>query len=181
MVRELAMPASKATIIKDDLRQEALKESLDLDIMLVHAENLMQVHAMLSEWIQLVEPERLHWPDQPETLPHCKREVDYFNREKRCAVDLHIRPGTNTYLTERNFKGFLSELQSDNVEGTRVAFTRRGLFRLPLLPRCPASVFASGLVDGYPGVSGRKKNLLDYTKIMTIARKIRADEASCWQ
>lgn len=100
---------------------EALKESVDLDIMLTESTHLRKVDGLLKQ----LGYSRSNIDDYPGKFRRkifliAKREVHYFNRSNRCAVDLHIRPGANTYLTAKYFKDFLTELRTYDLEGTTV-------------------------------------------------------------
>ncbi len=101
--------------------REALKDSVDLDIMLVYEKDLKVVHVILTDlgynWSNLNDfPGKL----RRKIFLIAKREIAYFNKEFTCAVDLHIRPGANTYLSAKYFKGFFSGLRTDDLEGTPI-------------------------------------------------------------
>ncbi len=101
--------------------REALKDSVDLDLMLVNGKDLPVVHTLLSE----AGYTRSNLNDYPGKLRRklfliAKREVSYFNPSTRIAIDLHIRPGANTYLTEHRFDDFFQRLKPFDLEGTSV-------------------------------------------------------------
>lgn len=102
--------------------REALKESVDLDLMLVNGEkDLAAVHALLTE----AGYTRSNLKDFPGRFRRklfliAKREISYSNPETRIAIDLHIRPGANTYLTEHRFDDFFQRLKEFDLEGTPV-------------------------------------------------------------
>ncbi|HLO58217.1 MAG TPA: nucleotidyltransferase family protein [Bacteroidales bacterium] len=101
--------------------REALKESVDLDILLTDGTDLLVVHAILSG-SGYTQSNLNHYPGnlRRKIFLVAKREVHYFNKENRCAIDLHIRPGANTYLTEKRFAGFLEDLRKYDLDGTPV-------------------------------------------------------------
>jgi hypothetical protein len=101
--------------------REAMKESVDLDIMLVKGNDLPEVHTLLTE----AGYTRSNLNDYPGAFRRklflvAKREVSYYNTALRIAIDLHIRPGANTYRTEHRFGDFFERLQQYDLEGTRV-------------------------------------------------------------
>ncbi len=102
--------------------REALKDSVDLDLMLVKGEkDLAAVHALLTE----AGYTRSNLNDYPGRFRRklfliAKREISYFNPDTRIAIDLHIRPGANTYLTEHRFEDFFQRLKEFDLEGTSV-------------------------------------------------------------
>ncbi len=101
--------------------REAMKESVDLDIMLVNGNDLPTVHALLTE----AGYTHSNLNDYPGKIRRklfliAKREVSYYNPGNRIAIDLHIRPGANTYLTESRFNDFFQRLQQYDLEGTPV-------------------------------------------------------------
>ncbi|MBN2813717.1 MAG: nucleotidyltransferase family protein [Bacteroidales bacterium] len=101
--------------------REAMKESVDLDIMLVRGNDLPAVHALLTE----AGYTRSNLNDYPGAYRRklfliAKREVSYYNPGNRIAIDLHIRPGANTYLTEHRFGDFFQRLKQYDLEGTPV-------------------------------------------------------------
>lgn len=101
--------------------REALKESVDIDIMLVNATDLQKVHDLLATLgYNRSNLNRYAGRLSRKRFLIAKREVQYFNRDNRCAIDLHIRPGANTYLTEKNFRDLLTNLVNENLEGTPV-------------------------------------------------------------
>jgi hypothetical protein len=101
--------------------REALKDSVDLDLMLVNCNDLPAVHTLLSESGYT----RSNLNDYPGPFRRklfliAKREVFYYNSSNRISIDLHIRPGANTYFTEHRFSDFFSRLKQYDLEGTPV-------------------------------------------------------------
>jgi hypothetical protein len=159
--------------------RQALKESLDLDIMLVKGDELAKVHDMLAG----LGYNRSNMNDYPRGLPRkmfliAKREVHYFNREIRCAIDLHIRPGANTYLTEKYFKGFLSDLVTYDIDGTPLPVLPDETYFVYLCYHGALHQFArlAWLMD-IRAFLAVKMQTLDFQKIMVIARKIRVERS----
>ncbi len=101
--------------------KEALKESVDLDIMLVNASQLELVHRQLA----VMGYDRSNLNDYQGWLARKmfllgKREVHYFSSDTGCHVDLHVRAVANAYLTAGRFCNFFSDLQEYNLEGIAV-------------------------------------------------------------
>jgi hypothetical protein len=159
--------------------REALKESLDIDILLAHEKDLMRVHELLSGMgYTQSNLNQYNSKIARKIFLIAKREVSYFNRETRCAIDLHIRPGANTYLTARYFKEFLSDLKTDDLEGTPV----------PVLP--DEAYFAylcyHGALHQFSRIAWLidiraflliKRNDFDYPKLMAIGRSLHAERS----
>jgi hypothetical protein len=102
--------------------REALKESVDLDILLRDGSDLMTLHGILSG-LGYTQSNLNHYPGtlRRNIFLVAKREVHFFNKINRCAIDLHIRPGANTYLTEKRFTGFLKDIKPFDLDGTTVS------------------------------------------------------------
>lgn len=102
--------------------REALKESVDLDLLLVNgARDLEVVHTLLTD----AGYTRSNLNDYPGRIRRKlfligKREISYSNPDTRIAIDLHIRPGANTYLTAHRFDDFFRQLKEFDLEGTPV-------------------------------------------------------------
>lgn len=101
--------------------REALKESVDLDIMLVNESELETAHRVLIELGY--DQSNLH--DYKSRFAKKifllgKREVHYFNAISGCHVDLHIRAAANAYLTAGRFRDLFTDLQSYDLEGIPV-------------------------------------------------------------
>jgi hypothetical protein len=156
---------------------EALKESLDLDIMLVQAEDLMDVHALL--WRLGYTRSNLNQYKSKFTRKIfliAKREVSFFNLETRCTIDLHLRPGANTYLTARYFKGFLSDLHSADLEGNPVTVLYDEAYFVYLCYHGALHQFSrlAWLIDIRAFLLLKRKEF-DYSKLMAIARTLHAE------
>jgi hypothetical protein len=159
--------------------REAIKESVDLDIMLVNSGDLMRVHELLSG----MGYNRSNLNDYPGRISRkwfliAKREVGYYNREKRCAIDLHIRPGANTYLTEKYFKGFLTSLVPYDLDGTPLPVLPNEAYFVYLCYHGALHQFSrlAWLID-IRAFLAVKKPTLDFRQVMTLARKIRAERS----
>ena len=159
--------------------REALKESLDIDILLKHEKDLMRVHELFSG-LGYTQSNLNQYNSKlaRKIFLIAKREVSYFNRETRCAIDLHIRPGANTYLTARYFKEFLSDLKTDDLEGTPV----------PVLPDEAYFVYLCyhGALHQFSRLAWLmdiraflliKRNDFDYPKLIAFGRSLHAERS----
>jgi hypothetical protein len=159
--------------------RQALKDSLDLDIMLVHEDDLMKVHSILSG----LGYTRSNLNKYKGKLTRkifliAKREVQYFNRETRCAIDLHVRPGANTYLTAKYFNGLFSGLHTSDLEGTKVPVLSDEDYFVYLCYHGSLHQFSrlAWLMDIRAFLSLKRK-VLDYRRIMAIALSLRTERS----
>jgi hypothetical protein len=101
--------------------REAIKESVDLDFMLPDPTRLEKVHTILFEAGYTRSNLNVYSGSMKRRLfLVAKREVAYFNPASKCAIDLHIRPGANTYLTAGRFRSFFEDFRSFDLESTLV-------------------------------------------------------------
>jgi hypothetical protein len=154
--------------------REALKESVDLDILLVRATDLPAVHDLLTR--QGYTRSSLNAYQKPwarKLFLTAKREVAYYNPEHQCAIDLHVRPGANTYLTAWHFKDLLSHLISFDLEGTPVPVLPDEAYFVYLCYHGALHQFSrlAWLMD-IRAFLQLKKNTLDYAALRNIARTL---------
>ncbi len=157
--------------------REALKESVDLDIMLVNPEDFDRAHDVIYglgyTWSNLN-----GYPSEftQRLFIHAKREVAYSAPATRNNIDLHVKPGSNTYLTARLFRNFFSALESHDLEGVA----------MPVLP--PEKYLAYLCYHGSLHQFSRlawlldiraflrlEQDALDYVNLIDIARSWRAE------
>ena len=157
--------------------REALKESVDLDILLVHAGDLSQVHELLTK----AGYTRSNLNDYTGRFTRklflmAKREVHYYNRENHIAIDLHARPGANTYLTAGNFKHLLSGLTTSDLEGTPVPVMPDEAYLAYLCYHGALHQFSrlAWLMD-IRAFLHLKKDTLDYDRMLAVARTLRSE------
>jgi hypothetical protein len=159
--------------------REALKESMDLDIMLVHEANLAEIHAILSG-LGYAQSNLNNYKGQfaRKIFLIAKREVHYFNRETRCAIDLHIRPGANTYLTDKYFRSFFSNLQTTDLEGTAIKVLSDEAYLVYLCYHGSLHQFSrlAWLLD-IRAFLALKRDLLDYKKLMSFALTLHVERS----
>lgn len=159
--------------------REALKESVDLDIMLLHQEDLTEAHTILSGLgYTRSNLNRYKGKTIRKIFLIAKREVQYFNRESRCAIDLHIRPGANTYLTAKYFKDFFSDLQKIDLEGTVVPVLSDEVYFVYLCYHGALHQFSrlAWLLD-IRAFLALKRDTLDYEKLLAVARSLRTERS----
>ncbi len=159
--------------------REALKESTDLDIMLVKQEDFSRVDRILKDLGY--SPSGNHdfrTVFGKGFLLTAKREVVYSSSESRCLVDLHLRPGANTYLTKGLFVDFFADLAEMELEGISI----------PVLPdeKYLAYLCYHGALHQFSRLTWlldiraflvAKHEVLDFGKILAIARKLHATES----
>jgi hypothetical protein len=101
--------------------REALKESVDLDIMLVNRHDFRRAHHVLKEsgytWSEL---DSLQKGLSRKIFLGANREVHYISPGTQNHIDLHIKPGANTYLTQRYFRNFFSDLTRYDLDGVEL-------------------------------------------------------------
>jgi hypothetical protein len=159
--------------------REASKESVDLDLMLPDATDLPEVIKLLEALGYTrsnISSYRQGWRRKFFLL--AKREVACINPVTRCAVDLHIRPGANTYLTAGRFEGFFNDLQDFELEGTVLPVPPDEKYLVYLCYHGSLHQFSrlAWLIDIRAFVQTRKENL-DYAKVLATACRLRAERS----
>jgi hypothetical protein len=158
--------------------REAMKESVDLDIMLVNGINdLMQVHELLGQLgysksnLNNYKRKLSRW-----FFVKAKREVNYHHPLVDCTIDLHVKPGTNTFITDKYFKHFFSDLVSDDLEGTPVNVLPDETYFIYLCYHGALHQFMrlDWLMDIRTFLA-LKKDTMDFTKMRRIAHTMRAE------
>jgi hypothetical protein len=159
--------------------REAMKESVDLDVMLTKPGDLARAHATLRAmgytWSNL-DALKSRWKRQVFII--AKREIQYLNPALRSCIDLHLKPGTNTYLTARRFRDFFNDLVAFPLEGTDI----------PVLP--PEKYFVYLCYHGALHQFSRldwlmdiraflilRRDKLDIQKVLAIARALHAEKS----
>ncbi len=157
--------------------REALKESVDLDIMLLNPGDFDRAHAVIKDlgytWSNL---NGFSSGFARKLFLHAKREVAYASPVTRNNIDLHVKPGSNTYRTARLFRDFFAGLESFDLEG----------FGMPVLP--PEKYLAYLCYHGSLHQFSRlawlldiraflrlKQDEMDFAEVTGIARSWRAE------
>jgi hypothetical protein len=159
--------------------REALKESVDIDIMLVSQPDAEQAHEVLTRlgytWSNLdYYKTRL----KKSIFIKARREVHYISPANGNHIDLHIRPGASTYMTAGLFRNFFDGLERFDIEG----------IGLPVLPLEKYLVYLcyhgslhqfcrlAWLLD-IRAYLRLKQDALDYPKLFGIARALHTERS----
>ena len=159
--------------------REALKESVDLDIMLAHDSSQAETHELLTRlgytWSNLA---ACRSGFTKRIFIIAKREVQYISPATRSHIDLHIRPGANTYLTARLFRDFFNAFEDFDLEGVRVP--------VPPLEKYFAYLCYHGSLHQFSRLAWlldiraflqTRYHALDFQKVLAIARSWRAERS----
>ena len=159
--------------------REAFKESVDLDLMLVHESGLEQSHALLAG----LGYSHTDLNSHPGKISRkifliAKREVHYYNPEKRCHIDLHIRPGSNAYLTAGVFRNFFDSLGTYDLEGNPVQVLPSEKYLVYLCYHGGLHQFSRlGWLMDIRMFLALKRDELDFRKVVAMAIEIRAERS----
>jgi len=159
--------------------REALKESVDLDIMLANTMDLQAVHGIitgLGYTRSNLDNYRTGWKRRIFLM--AQREVHYFNREVQCAIDLHIRPGANTYLTAGRFRRIMSQVDQVDLEGTVIPVLPDEVYLAYLCYHGSLHQFSrlAWLMDIRAFLS-IKQPVLDFVKLMDLAKDLQIERS----
>lgn len=101
--------------------KEAVKVSVDLDIMLVNPVDLEAFHKSFPEAGYGCTQQHLMTGNWKQRLfVSAKREVHYFSRKAGCAVDLHVKPLANSILTAHRYRDFFADIVQEDFEGVTI-------------------------------------------------------------
>jgi hypothetical protein len=159
--------------------REASKESVDLDLMLVHESGLEQAHVLLAE-LGYTQSDLNSHPGKTsrKIFLIAKREVHYYNPEKRCHIDLHIRPGSNAYLTAGLFRNFFISLGTYDLEGNLVQVLPSEKYLVYLWYHGGLHQFSRlGWLMDIRAFLALKRDELDFAKVAAIALEIHAERS----
>jgi hypothetical protein len=157
--------------------REALKESVDLDILLVHDSDLGQAHLLLTAAGYTQSNLNAH----PGKLSRkifliAKREVHYFNPRNKSHIDLHVRAGANTYLTDGLFKDVFKELESFDLDGHPVTVFAREQYLVYLCYHGALHQFSRlGWLMDIRAFVVAFRDVLDYEKTISLARNNKSE------
>jgi hypothetical protein len=157
--------------------KEALKESVDLDIMLVKASDLGQVHRQLAVlgYTRSNLNDHKSWISRKIFLIG-KREVHYFNPGSRCSIDLHLRAGANTYLTRERFRDFYSDLETYALENSQVHVLPQEKYLVYLCYHGALHQFSRlGWMMDIRAFFRQRRGSLNFQKMLDIARSLRVE------
>jgi len=159
--------------------REALKESVDLDMMLVCESDLERAHLLLSG-MGFTQSNLNAYPGKfsRKIFLIAKREVHYVNPVSQIHIDLHLRAGANTYLTAGRFRNFFEPLETFDVEGQPVNILLPEQYLSYLCYHGSLHQFSriAWLMDIRAFLSV-KRNILNYDKVLALALKIKAERS----
>jgi hypothetical protein len=159
--------------------REALKESVDLDMMLMSQSDFTRTHGVLTRlgytWSNLNDYKTTF---SQKVFLLAKREVQYTSPTTRCHIDLHVRPGANTYLTAKLFRNFFDDFESYDLEGVGMPVPPPEKYLVYLCYHGSLHQFSrlAWLLDIRTFLL-LKKNMLDYPKLLSIARSLRTERS----
>jgi hypothetical protein len=156
--------------------REALKESVDLDLILVHKIDLEQAHEILTGAGYTQSNLNEHQGKLSRKIfLIAKREVHYFNPRNKSHIDLHIRAGANTYLTDRLFHDVFKELEPFDLDGHAVTIFAREQYLVYLCYHGALHQFSRlGWLMDIRAFVNANESRLDYEKTISLAQKIKA-------
>ena len=159
--------------------REALKESVDLDLMLVREAGTDRAYTRLKELGYMQSDLDQHTGRiSRKIFLTAKRELDFLNPENGCRIDLHVRPGSNAYLTARFFKGFFADLETYDLEGSPVWVLPTEQYLVYLCYHGGLHQFSLlGWLLDIRTFLEVKRDKLDLEKIVRLARGIRAERS----
>jgi hypothetical protein len=151
--------------------REALKESLDLDILLVQGADLEKAHVLLAGAGYTQSNLNAHRGKLSRKIfLIAKREVHYFNPSNKMHIDLHVRAGANTYLTDGLFHDVFRELEVFDLDGHPVTIFAREQYLVYLCYHGALHQFSrlGWLMDIRAFVIAHQ-DVLDYEKAISLA------------
>jgi hypothetical protein len=161
--------------------REALKESVDLDLLLVHGTDLEQAHLLLTGAGYTQSNLNTHQGKLSRKIFLIgKREVHYYNPRNKNHIDLHVKAGANTYLTDRLFHHIFSELETFDLDGHPVTIFAREQYLVYLCYHGALHQFSRlGWLMDIRAFVLAYQDVLDYEKVISLARDIKAENALC--
>jgi hypothetical protein len=157
--------------------REALKESVDLDLLLVHDTDLEQANLLLkgagySQSNLNAHPGKL----SRKIFLIAKREVHYFNPGNRSHIDLHARAGANTYLTDGLFRHVFDNLETFDLDGHPVTIFAREQYLVYLCYHGALHQFSRlGWLMDIRAFVLTYHDEMDYEKTIALARKSKSE------
>jgi hypothetical protein len=157
--------------------REALKESVDLDLLLVHDTDLEQAHLLLTAAGYTQSNLNAHRGKLSRKIfLVAKREVHYFNPRNRSHIDLHARAGANTYLTDNLFHDIFKELETFDLDGQPVTIFAREQYLVYLCYHGALHQFSRlGWLMDIRAFVMAYQDVLDYEKTFSLARKNKSE------
>ena len=157
--------------------REALKESVDLDFLLVHDTDLERAHILLTGAGYTQSNLNAH----PGKLSRkifliAKREVHYFNPRNKSHIDLHARAGANTYLTDGLFRHVFDDRETFDLDGQPVTIFAREQYLVYLCYHGALHQFSRlGWLMDIRAFVLAYQDVMDYGKTISLARKSKSE------
>jgi len=159
--------------------REAMKESVDLDIMLVNQKEFGRLHEVLTKLgYQSAQLNSYKTELRKKIFITAKREVQYTSPAIRGHIDLHMKPGANTYLTARLFRNFFSDFTDYQIEGVSLPVPPPEKYLVYLCYHGSLHQFSrlAWLTDIRTFLQ-LKKDMLDYDRMLAIARSLHTERS----
>ena len=154
--------------------KEAVKVSVDLDIMMVNRNDLRAFHEVfLGAGYACAEQRLMTGTWKQRLFVSAKREVHYFNRKAQCAIDLHVKPLANSILTAYRYRDFFADIEQDGFEGITMPVlpTEKYFVYLCYHAACHRFSRLAWLLD-IVNFYRLKKDQMDDEKILAVARSL---------
>jgi hypothetical protein len=159
--------------------RKAIKESVDLDIMLVKQKEFGRLHDVFTQLgYQSTNLNSYKTAFRKKVFIIAKREVQYTSRAIQGHIDLHIKPGANTYLTAGLFRNFFTDFTDYQIEGVDIPVPPPEKYLVYLCYHGSLHQFSrlAWLMD-IRAFLLIKKDMLDYARLLAIARALRTERS----
>jgi hypothetical protein len=153
---------------------EAVKVSVDLDLLMVNPGDLADFHRALSDLgYTCFEQKILKGIWKQRLFISAKREVHFYNRTAGYAVDLHVRPFANTILTRNRYRNFFSDLKLVPFEGINIPVIPYEKYFVYLCHHGACHQFSRiGWLLDIRNYYLQKKETLDIEKLIAVAHSL---------
>jgi hypothetical protein len=158
---------------------EAMKESVDLDIMLMNQREFTRLHEVFTQLgYTSINLNSYKTAFRKKVFIIAKREVQYTSPAIQGHIDLHIKPGANTYLTARVFRNFFTDFEDYQLEGVDMPVPPVEKYLVYLCYHGSLHQFSrlAWLLD-IRAFLQLMKDILDYTRLLAIARSLRTERS----
>jgi hypothetical protein len=161
--------------------REALKESLDLDILLENGDDLDRVYDLFRNEGYTRSNLNAHRKGiKRKIFRIAKREVHFFNPANKIHLDLHIRAGANTYLTARYFRNVFTHTESQEIDGHRIPVFKPAQYLVYLCYHGALhQYFRIGWLTDIRAFIRVKNGQISIEEIIALARQMNALKSLC--
>ena len=159
--------------------KEAVKVSVDLDILMVDPDDLPAFHEVfITAGYTCFEQRLLTSTWKQRLFVSAKREVHYFNRNTRCAIDLHVKPLANTIITRYRCSDFFSDLRHLPFEGITIPVLPPEKYFVYLCHHGACHMFSHlGWLLDIRNFFNQQKEMLSIEKILSVAGSINTERS----